>query len=272
MRYAVGVEYCGAGFHGWQRQADESSTPTIQGALELALSTIADHPVRVQGCGRTDAGVHAALQIAQFDSGAARTPDNWLRGTNTLLPRGVRVRWVRPVQDAFEARFSALSRSYLYLIVNGRVAPAMPAPQALHAPRTLDVAAMHQAAQCLVGEHDFSAFRAAACESSTPWRRVFQVAVDRVGERVYLRIQANAFLLHMVRNITGSLLSIGHGDQPVGWMSDLLQGGDRTRAAPTAPPDGLYLCGAGYPLSHGLPEQSRLPWLVADDETGFWSR
>ncbi len=272
MRYALGVEYCGAGFHGWQRQSDEAVTPTVQGALEAALARIGDHPVCVQGCGRTDAGVHAALQIAHFDSPAARSPDNWLRGANTLLPRGVRIRWVRPVGADFQSRFAAMSRTYLYLVANAAVAPAMPAAMALQEGRPLDAAAMHAAAQCLVGEHDFSAFRAAACESSTPWRRVFRISVRRAGQAVLIRVQANAFLLHMVRNITGSLLAVGRGDQPVGWLADLLRQRDRTRAAATAPPDGLYLCGAGYPLRHGLPEQLRLPWPLALTEADFWSR
>ncbi len=269
-RYALGVEYSGAAYHGWQRQADNVRTPTVQAALEQALGTVADHAVTIGGCGRTDAGVHAALQIAQFDSSARRTTENWLRGANTLLDRDVRIRWVRAVPDDFEARFAALSRTYLYVIATGAVAPACPAAMLLHQRRPLDAGRMHRAAQFLLGEHDFSAFRAAACESTTPWRRLFRISVEAAGPGVLLRVQANAFLLHMVRNITGSLLAVGRGEQPEEWIRDLLQGGDRTLAAPTARPDGLYLCGAGYPLRFGLPEQLCLPWFLGAQGRGFW--
>ncbi len=243
MRIALGVEYDGAAFSGYQYQPH---APSVQGALEAALSQVAAAPVRIDGAGRTDAGVHATGQVVAFSTDVERPLSAWQRGTNALTPRGVAVRWVRLVDDSFHPRFQATARRYMYLFEDAEEAAALIQGRAVPS-RRLDDEAMHRSAAVLVGEQDFSAFRASGCQAASPWRCVHRVAVLRAGSFVVLDITANAFLLHMVRNIAGTLWRVGLGERPQSWTGELLEGRDRTQAAPTAPPDGLYLVDVRYP-------------------------
>lgn len=252
LRIALAVEYDGSAFFGWQKQLNPA-LPTVQSALEHAVSKVADHPVHLYCAGRTDAGVHATGQVVHFETTSARPLRAWVKGVNAHLPASVAVRWATPVAADFHARHTALSRSYRYLVLNRPERPAVGASLLTWEPMPLDAAAMHQAGQSLLGERDFSAFRAAGCQSGTPMRNVSAVSVRRDGELVVLEITANAFLLHMVRNIAGSLMAIGRGEHPVSWMAALLASRDRNLAAPTASPAGLYLVHVAYPASHGLP-------------------
>jgi tRNA pseudouridine38-40 synthase len=249
-RIAIGVEYDGTAYSGWQRQ---QRVPSVQAALERALSRVADHEVQLTAAGRTDAGVHALLQVAHFDTTSSRPGQAWVLGGSAECREDVSILWARQVPDEFHARFSALSRSYLYRIVNRRVRPALDRSRACWIRRPLDADAMHAAAQSLAGEHDFSAFRAAECQSPTPVRRVAGVAVRRDADRVEIAITANAFLHHMVRNVAGTLIAVGVGDRPAGWVAGLLASRDRTQAGATAPAQGLYLAGVEYDARWGLP-------------------
>ncbi len=252
QRIALGVEYDGAAFHGWQRQASPQLL-TVQGALERALSQVADHPVSTICAGRTDTGVHATGQVVHFDAQTLRPEKAWIRGGNSLLPPAARVLWARQVSDDFHARFSARSRRYRYVIRESEVEPAVMARQLTHVRERLDVESMDQAASHLLGERDFSAFRAAGCQSRTPWRNVMHLRVRRQGAFVVIEVQANAFLQHMVRNIAGVLLEIGSGRQPPQWAGQVLESRDRSAAAVTAKPYGLYLVEVDYPDHFGLP-------------------
>ncbi len=249
-RYAIGLEYDGSEFLGWQIQRQE---PTVQGCLEQALAVVANHEARVTCCGRTDTGVHALCQVAHFDTSAERDERSWILGLNSNLPRGISVLWIRQVDPSFHARFSAFSRSYRYLILNRWVRPALDARRMSWCRTPLDADKMHDAAQVLLGEHDFTSFRATACQARHAVREIHQVSVQRSGERVTLEVTANGFLYHMVRNIAGSLIRVGQGDESVAWMKKVLETMDRTAAAPTAPPEGLYFVGARYPASYDLP-------------------
>ena len=257
QRYAIGVEYDGSGFRGWQRlsKAGQPDPDTVQGVLEAALSSVADAPVATVCAGRTDAGVHAHCQVVHFDSDAARDPRAWTLGATTHLPPSVAVVWCRPVDDAFSARFSAVARRYRYRILNRQVRPALGRQWLSWVWSPLDAAAMHRAAQALLGEHDFDAFRSAECEASHARRELQHVSVSREGDMVTVEVQANAFLHHMVRNIVGSLREVGRGARPEAWMAELLAGRDRTRAGPTAPAAGLVFVGPRYPRRWPLPEQ-----------------
>ncbi len=266
-RLAVVVEYDGSGFNGWQLQAG-SSVATVQGALEAALARIANQPVRVACAGRTDTGVHATQQVVHFDAPAARSERSWLLGTNVHLPDSVRVRGVHAVSQDFHARFSAIARRYRYLILNAPVASALAASRVNWIRQELDVAAMELAAQSLLGEQDFSAFRAASCQSSTPMRRVDFVRVRPHGELVVVDIQANAFLHHMVRNIVGALISVGRGRLHTDEIATLLAGRDRTLAPDTAAAGGLYLVGVSYPAPFGLPRYTTGPLLLSGFNSG----
>ena len=251
-RFAVGLEYDGRAYSGWQFQTGHN---TVQQVVEDALARVADSQVVCTCAGRTDAGVHALAQVAHFDSAAARNERSWRLGANTYLPTDVSVVWVREVPDHFHARYSALARSYRYLILNRDSRPGLASGRATWERRILDVPRMHAAAQALVGEHDFSAFRAIECQSKSPLRRVESLAVTGRGEWVSIEITANAFLHHMVRNIAGLLISVGHGESPVERIGTVLASRDRKTNAATAPPDGLYLAGVRYPVEFGLP-----PW------------
>jgi tRNA pseudouridine38-40 synthase len=270
MRIAAGIEYDGSDFLGWQRLSHGAS---VQAAVESALSFVADHPVEVTCAGRTDTAVHARCQVIHFDSDSARTPRAWQLGANSRLPHSVCLRWVQPVADDFHARYLATARRYRYTILNRAVRPALGRQMLTWERVPLDAPRMHAAAQALVGEHDFSAFRTVACQARSPNRRVDRVAVTREGEQVVVEIQANAFLHHMVRNIVGSLLPVGRGEQPPGWIAQLLAGRDRALAGPTAPPNGLVFVGPLYPPRFGLPaevsaeaEQAPADALAVEDE------
>ena len=256
-RWAAGVEYVGTRYSGWQWQGH---APSVQQEVERVLSTVADHPVKVTAAGRTDAGVHAYNQVIHFDSDAPRAPHAWLFGANSQLPRDVSLRWVQPVTDAFHARYGALSRRYRYVMLPSRARPALLDGRVAWVVGTLDAAPMHRAAQALVGEHDFSGYRDAGCQSSTPMRNVHRIAVTRNGDFVVLDIQANAFLHHMVRNIAGVLMAIGQGAQPESWARTVLEGRRRAAGGVTAEPGGLYFIGPDYPAGHGLPPVPE-PWF-----------
>ncbi|MGY1409698.1 MULTISPECIES: tRNA pseudouridine(38-40) synthase TruA [unclassified Luteimonas] len=259
-RYAIGVEYDGAGFSGWQRltKAGAHDGATVQGVLEAALSAVADANVVTVCAGRTDAGVHAQCQVAHFDSEAARDLRAWTLGATTRLPPSVSVTWCRPVADDFNARFSAVARRYRYRILNRRVRPALARQWLSWHWRPLDAATMHRAAQALLGEHDFGAFRSSECEANHGRRELQHIEVRREGDLVVVDVQANAFLHHMVRNIVGSLLEVGAGAQDEAWIGGLLAGRDRRLAGPTAPADGLVFVGPLYPAAHGLPNEVTL--------------
>jgi len=249
-RFAAGLEYDGRAYSGWQCQP---GLDTVQDVVQRALSRVADSPVGVVCAGRTDAGVHALAQVVHFDSDAVRSERAWRLGTNTYLPNDVSVAWVREVAPHFHARFGATARSYRYLILNRDSRSALAFGRATWERRPLDVGLMHAAAQGLLGEHDFSAFRAIECQSKSPVRRVERLEVLRQAEWVTLTITANAFLHHMVRNVAGLLMSIGHGESPSGRVAAVLASRDRKTNAATAPPDGLYLVAVRYPGEFGLP-------------------
>ena len=252
MRIALGVEYDGTDFSGWQRL---SHGATVQGALERALSFVAAHPVEVTCAGRTDAGVHGRCQVVHFDTEVTRDPRGWVLGACSNLPSTVAVLWAQLVPDDFHARFSARSRRYRYRILNRPVRGALDARYVTWERHPLDVARMHQAAQALIGEHDFSAFRAISCQAAHARRELIAIGLHREGDQVIMDIEANAFLHHMVRNIIGSLLPIGRGEQPVEWMAQLLAGRDREMAGPTAPSSGLTFLGPRYEAHWALPAE-----------------
>lgn len=250
MRIALGLAYDGATFCGWQSQPKGGG---VQDALELAISSIAQHQVRVHAAGRTDTGVHASCQVVHFDTNSTRPFTAWVRGVNAHLPETVRVEWAQEVSKDFHARFSAFSRSYKYLLYNAPVAPALMATKAgwFHLPLNGD--AMSEAASYLVGEHDFSGFRASECQAKTATRNMIKSEVKMDGKYFIFEFTANAFLQHQVRNMIGSLVYIGKGSYPPIYMKELLQKRDRTLSPPTFSPKGLYLAGVGYDAKWGLP-------------------
>jgi tRNA pseudouridine38-40 synthase len=249
-RIAVGIEYDGSAFAGWQSQ---QALRTVQQTLEGALGAVAAEPISLVAAGRTDAGVHARAQVAHFDSEAERTPRSWLLGANSELPADVALTWAQPVPAHFHARYCAEARVYRYLILNRTARSALNAARTAWVTRTLETEAMAEAAAQLVGEHDFSAFRAAECQAKSPIRRLTSLTVARRGDWIVIEAIANAFLHHMVRNIAGLLIAVGKGDQPPGWARTVLEGRDRTRGAATAPAAGLYLWEVRYPAAFGLP-------------------
>lgn len=251
MRYAIGLEYDGSEFLGWQVQRQE---PTVQGCLERALSRVANGEVRATCCGRTDTGVHALGQVAHFDSDAERAERDWVLGINSHLPAGASVLWIRPVDETFHARFSAFARSYRYLVLNRWIRPALDARRMSWCRVPLDAERMHEAAQALRGEHDFTSFRAGACQARHAVREIQDISVRRSGDVVALEVTANGFLYHMVRNIAGTLLRVGQGEAAVDWPGQVLTLRDRSKAAPTAGPEGLYFVKARYPDRYGLPD------------------
>lgn len=262
MRIAVGVEYDGSRYFGWQRQREVNS---VQAVLEQALSKVANEPISVTCAGRTDAGVHATGQVVHFDTQAVRDDVSWTLGVNSNLPKDVAVTWVKPVADSFNARFSATGRSYRYIISNQRLRPGLHGQGISHYYLPIDVTRMQQAAPVLIGEHDFSAFRAAHCQSNTPFRCVTHLQITQSGRFIVVDIAANAFLHHMVRNIVGSLIEIGKGEQPVSWLGELLASKDRTLAAATAKANGLYLVKVDYPSQFELPITPLGPLWLGDE-------
>ncbi len=255
MRYAMGVEYEGTDFFGWQKLPHAR---TLQAEVEAALSFVADAPLEVVCAGRTDAGVHARCQVVHFDSAAARTPRGWTLGANSRLPPQIAARWCVPVPDDFHARYAARARRYRYRLVNRPVRAALERRFAAWERLPLDAEAMHRAAQALVGEHDFEAFRTVHCQSPHARRDLQEVRVRRDGEEVTVEVQANAFLHHMVRNLVGSLLLVGRGERPEGWIAEVLAGRDRRVAGPTAPAEGLIFLGPKYPPHWPVPQEVRL--------------
>jgi tRNA pseudouridine38-40 synthase len=251
-RIALGIEYQGTPFHGWQSQ--DPQYPTVQSALEYALGQVASHPVETFCAGRTDAGVHATEQVAHFDTSVERSSKAWVLGTNLHLPKEVSVKWCAEVPDSFHARFSALRRRYRYIIYNYFSRPALLNQRVTWVTVPLNADKMQLAGQVLLGEHDFSSFRAAECQAASPIRRVDELTVERRGDYVVLEIEANAFLHHMVRNILGVLIPIGSGKQTVDWIEKVLLAKDRRQAGVTAVPDGLYLVKVRYPEEFRLPK------------------
>ena len=256
MRIALGVQYDGRAYCGWQVQPNQ---PTIQAVLESAIGQfIGDgQSVRATAAGRTDTGVHALGQVVHFDTAVVRDDWSWVRGINTFLPPSVVVNWAKPVKNDFDARFSAHERTYLYALLAGPTrSPILHQRYGYHmlpAGQWFDVKQMQAAAQHLVGEHDFSSFRASECQSKTPVKHLYECAIVDQQPFVYVKVRANAFLHHMVRNIVGSLLHIGQGRQPSDWMQSVLAGRNRDLAAPTFAPDGLYLVRVGYPEEFNIP-------------------
>ncbi|GLQ94116.1 tRNA pseudouridine(38-40) synthase TruA [Dyella acidisoli] len=252
MRIALGIEYDGTDFLGWQRLSHGAS---VQASLEHALSFVAAEPITVTCAGRTDAGVHGRCQVVHFDTEARRDMRGWVLGTCSNLPSSMAVLWAQTVPDDFHARFSARSRRYCYTILNRTVRPALDARYVTWERHPLDAERMHSAAQTLIGEHDFSAFRAVSCQAAHAQREVKALSVWRDGEQVIVEIEANAFLHHMVRNIVGSLLPVGRGEQPMEWVAALLAGRDREVAGPTAAASGLTFIGPRYEKHWGLPKE-----------------
>ncbi|MBN7122960.1 tRNA pseudouridine(38-40) synthase TruA [Erwinia billingiae] len=260
-KLALGIEYDGSHYYGWQRQQEVRS---VQEKLEKALSKVADHPVSVFCAGRTDAGVHGTGQVVHFETTSLRKDAAWTLGVNANLPDDIAVRWVKPVSDDFHARFSATARRYRYVIYNRRLRPAILHGGVTHFYHPLDVAKMQRAGQSLLGENDFTSFRAVQCQSRTPWRRVFHLNVSRFGAYVIVDIKANAFVHHMVRNIVGSLMEVGCGNQQESWIAELLAAKDRTLAAATARAEGLYLVSVDYPDHFELPRPPMGPLFLED--------
>ncbi|WP_230659988.1 tRNA pseudouridine(38-40) synthase TruA [Psychrobacter sp. I-STPA10] len=261
QRYAIGIEFIGTPYRGWQRQQE---VLCIQQVLETAFSTVANESIEIIAAGRTDAGVHAGNMVAHFDTTAVRGINNWLRGVNSLLPDDIALRWIQPMSDAFHARFAAIARRYRYITLNQRQRPALLHHQVTHIHETLDFNAMQKATTYIEGTHDFSSFRAAACQSKQPVRCVSHAKLIQHGQFIVLDIQADGFLHHMVRNLMGTLYAIGKGEIAAETFLSILNAKDRTIAPPTAAPDGLYFINAYYPpaLQQELPDLPLTPlWL-----------
>ncbi len=253
MRIALGIEYDGSAFSGWQLQDDAR---TVQGCVEVALSKVADHPVRVTCAGRTDAGVHGIGQVVHFDAEATRSMRSWVCGANANLPKQISVTWAQQVAGDFHARFCAMRRRYRYVILTRSVRPTFLAGRVSWDYRPMDERRMAEAGAYLIGEHDFSSYRALACQAKSPVRTVYRLDVTRQGELIFIDIEANAFLHHMVRNIAGVLMAIGAGEREPAWAREVLEMRDRTLGGVTAPPHGLYLMEVGYPEQFGIPRLS----------------
>jgi tRNA pseudouridine38-40 synthase len=254
MRIALGIEYDGALYSGWQSQPNVT---TVQDALESAIASIAQHAIRIHAAGRTDAGVHALMQVVHFDTQTNRPINAWVRGVNAFLPKTIRVIWSKVVTEAFHARFSAIRRSYEYLLVNAPVAPAILASKAgwYHLP--LDIMAMQMGAGFLIGEHDFSAFRASECQAKSPIRTLYKATIRQHENRYVFGFSANAFLQHQVRNMLGALIYVGNGKKPPEFINELLSKQDRTLSPPTFSPVGLYLTAVEYDQKWMLPADER---------------
>jgi tRNA pseudouridine38-40 synthase len=250
MRIALGIQYNGSGYYGWQAQRN---LPTIEGTLQQALSKIANEEIYLQCAGRTDANVHALGQVVHFDTRAKRHIDAWIWGTNSHLPPGIVVRWAQMVDYNFHARFKAQSRHYRYYIYNHPIRPALHHSRVTWYYYPLSIEPMRLAGQYLLGEQNFSSFRSAQCNSKSPMRNITAFSIQQQGDYIFFDIQANAFLHHMVRNIAGVLLKIGAGLQPPEWMQTVISAQCRRQAAETAPADGLYLTRVIYPEPYIFP-------------------
>lgn len=259
MKYAACIEYDGTSYNGWQRQGH---APSVQEEVEKALSKLANHPIDITCAGRTDSGVHAIGQVVHFESDAKRDEKAWRMGSNTNLPDDIALRWIQPVDDDFNARFSATARTYRYIILNQRTRPALLQNRVYWhylAKQPLDEDLMNKAAQHLLGENDFSSFRAAGCQAKHAMRFMESIGVSRSGDFIYVDIKANAFLHHMVRNIVGSLLEVGCGERPPEWFAELMEIKDRNQAGITAVASGLYFVSVDYPQEFGLPYNLKPP-------------
>lgn len=250
MKIAAAVEYCGTHFHGWQRLKSDRS---VQQCVEEALSFVADKPTKVYCAGRTDAGVHARYQVIHFETDASREMHSWVFGTNANLPNDVNLIWAKLIDDEFHARFSAISRTYSYIILNRPVRSGLFQPFLTWERHPLDVSLMSKAASHLLGKHDFTSYRAQACQSHSPMREIQELKVERRGDYVIVNVRANAFLYHMVRNITGVLIAIGSGKEKVDWAGQVLEMKNRAAAGVTARPAGLYLVNVEYPERFQIP-------------------
>jgi tRNA pseudouridine38-40 synthase len=257
MRIVAGVEYCGRCYRGWQRQ---QPGPTIQEYVEAALSSVADRPVQVVCAGRTDAGVHALQQVIHFDTDTPRPAGAWVFGGNVNLPGDISMLWAQPAADGFHARFSAIGRSYRYLILNRRTRPAVFRGLLTWECRPLDSVVMAAAARQLIGRHDFSSFRARDCQAKSPVREVRRLDVRYRDGLIVIDVEADGFLQHMVRNIAGVLMAVGLGKERPGWAAEVLDARDRNAAGVTAPPDGLYLTGVSYPVAFNVPAPEPATW------------
>ncbi len=259
MRIALGVEYDGSRFCGWQHQ---EGVPTVQDSVELAISAVADHCVKVTCAGRTDTGVHALQQVIHFDSDVIREDKSWVFGSNTNLPGDIAIVWARRVADEFNARFSAVRRRYRYVIFNRQIRPTFLAKRVCWDYRPLDVQRMTQAAAYLLGEHNFSSYRAQACQAKSPVRTLYELQIQKKDDLVIIDVEANAFLQHMIRNIAGVLMAIGAGEKQPCWAKEVLDAKDRTAGGITASPNGLYFIDVKYPKIYDLPRLSdtRMVW------------
>jgi tRNA pseudouridine38-40 synthase len=259
MRVALGIEYDGTAYVGWQSQ---KSGTGVQAVVEEAISKVADEPIKVTCAGRTDSGVHASAQVVHFDTAAARKDRGWMLGINSHLPEDVNTNWARTVDEDFHARFSATSRTYRYLVLNRLARSGLYSRRAWWIYEPLDEKLMRDGAIALKGKHDFSAFRAAGCQASTPIREIQDIQLERNGEWLLLTITANAFLQHMVRNVMGTLVAIGKGDRPVEWLTEVLQGRNRQESGIAAPPCGLTLIGVQYPQQFDIPNGQEQAALI----------
>jgi tRNA pseudouridine38-40 synthase len=250
---ALGISYNGQPYQGWQSQL---SGQTVQDRLEAALARFTTQKTSTLCAGRTDAGVHGLMQVVHFDTAVERSPSAWVRGTNSFLPRDIAIQWACPVPDAFHCRASALSRRYAYILLESQVRPSLEAGRVGWAFRPLALAPMQQAAELLLGEHDFSSFRASACQALSPIKHLQRLAITRRGAYWRFEFEANAFLHHMIRNLMGCLIAVGQGQYPPAWITKVLQARDRKVAAPTFSPDGLYFLGPRYAPHWGLPEST----------------
>jgi len=267
MRVALGLSYAGQTYEGWQSQPNGC---TVQDHLEAALSRFATQPIRTLCAGRTDSGVHGLMQVVHFDTAILRDMQSWVRGTNTTLPSDIAVQWAQEVPNSFHARASALSRRYAYIVLQSPVRPSLEAGRVGWVYRPMHIEPMQEAAQCLLGEHDFTSFRASSCQALSPVKNIMHIGIQRIGqseETAYWRFdfQASAFLHHMIRNLMGCFVAIGQGLQPPEWMRAVLQARSRKVAAPTFSPDGLYFLGPVYDSAWGLPERT----AVYDSLPGF---
>lgn len=263
MRVALVVEYDGSQYHGWQAQP---GLRTAQGVLEVALSRVADQTVSVVCAGRTDTGVHAAHQVIHFDSIKTRNIRSWIYGANAYLPKDLCIKTGREVPDTFHARYSATARRYRYVIQNTQIRPALLRSNVTWQYRPLNHQLMHEAAQALIGEHDFTSFRSVECQSKTPMRCVTQLQVWRKHDWVIVDITANAFLHHMVRNVVGVLMAVGSGQKPVAWVNEVLLAKDRRLGAETAPPYGLYLSDVTYPFEFEIAKPASTLWFLEPEQ------
>ena len=260
-RVALGIEYMGANYSGWQRQL---SVDSVQSRIESALHNILRHKIDVSCAGRTDAGVHATSQVVHFDAPVTRPLKAYTRGMNTILPKSVAITWAKPVSDEFHARFSATARRYRYVIYNSALRSGVFNAGVTHVYKSVDAALMHEAAQTLVGKHDFTSFRASHCQSKTPCRNVHYIKVYRTGKFIVVDIKANAFLHHMVRNIVGCLLDVGSGDKDINYIAHLLSVNDRAQGSTTAKPNGLYLVDVDYHDRFDVPKTEPGPLFLPE--------